>query len=118
MQPGKFLGNSFIYGKLGRLKTNLTTWKTGVQWRNPKLLTVVIQKSRMDMAQILQGLSCKVCSTISLKSLAFGLFIIRVVFGISSFILHQQVFAMLRRHLRFANMVNFSTEIIKQMISF
>ena len=54
-------------------------------------------KSRLDMAQILQSLSYKVCSTILRNFFAFGLFIL--VFEIS-IIIHQQHVAMIRGHMR------------------
>ena len=63
---------------------------------NFKLLLLI--KRMMDVAQILQGLSYKVRFTTSPSFFAFGLFIL--VFEISA-IIHQQLVAMLRRHLRF-----------------
>ena len=63
-------------------------------------------KGRIDMAQILQGLSYKVYFTTSSKFFQFGIFIL--VFGISA-IKHQQLVAMLQEHMRFvykkANMI-------------
>ena len=62
-------------------------------------------KSRMDVAQILQGPSYKACSTTSPKFFAFGQSVLD--FEISA-IIHQQLFAMLRGHVRFVDkgMVN------------
>ena len=53
-------------------------------------------KSGMNEAQIVQGLSYKVCSTASLKFCAFAF----QVFEIPA-IIHQQLVGMLREHLRF-----------------
>ena len=50
------------------------------------------------MAQILQDLSYKICSTTSPKLFPFGLFVLFL--GIST-IIHKQLTAMTRRHLRF-----------------
>ena len=55
-------------------------------------------KSRMSVAQISQGLSYKICSTTSPKLFPFGSFVL--VFEISA-IIHQQLVAMLREHVRF-----------------
>ena len=54
------------------------------------------------MGQILQDLSCKVCSTILPKFSAFGLYIL--VFEIFA-IIHQQVVAMLRGHMRSSQLI-------------
>ena len=51
----------------------------------------------MDVAQISQDLSSKVCSTMLSKFFAFGLSIL--VLGISA-IMHQQLVATLRGHVR------------------
>ena len=56
------------------------------------------QKSRMDVAQTLQGLSYKVCSTIPQKYVTFGFF--TLAFKIST-IKDQQLVAKLRGYLRF-----------------
>ena len=59
---------------------------------------MLFMKGMIDLAPISQGLSCKVCYATLSNFFAFVLFIVPV-FGTA--IIHQQLVAMLRGHMRF-----------------
>ena len=69
---------------------------------------VVHKKSRMDMAQILQGLSHKICSIILPNFFAFGLSIL--VSEISA-VIHQWLVAMIQGHMVFAQIYHFTCHV-------
>ena len=75
------LSSNAIYA--ARLETNLTPRKTGVYNGGFKLLILMLFiKSRMDVAQILRGLSYKVCSTTFPKFVIFGFTLVFIMSAI------------------------------------